>query len=56
MEEKMEKLKGYLIKPFEKHRVKALTACDIMEASTPEKGLTVRLEDDYNRPNENKSV
>lgn len=48
----MESKKGYLIKPLEKHRLKALTDCDIMEASTPEIGNTVRVEDDYQRGTE----
>ena len=45
----MELNNGYLIKPFEKHRIKAIADCDIMEVSTPETGNTVRLEDDYAR-------
>ncbi len=48
----METRKGYLIKPFQKHRLIAKTECEFMEASTEEKGKTVRLEDDYSRPDE----
>lgn len=48
----MELNKGYFVKPFEKHRLKALSDCDIMEVSTPETGNTVRLDDDYSRPTE----
>lgn len=48
----MELNKGYFVKPFEKHRLKAISDCDIMEVSTPETGNTVRLEDDYSRSTE----
>lgn len=48
----MEPKKGYYIKPFLKHRVWAVTDCDIFEASTPEIGNTFRLEDDYQRQTE----
>jgi mannose-6-phosphate isomerase-like protein (cupin superfamily) len=51
-EYKMEKMKGYYIKPFQIHRVKGLTDCEILESSTPEVGNTVRLEDDYSRGTE----
>jgi len=43
---------GYSTKIGQKHRLKGLTDCDIVEASTPEAGTTWRLEDDYQRPNE----
>lgn len=49
---KMEPKKGYFIKPFQKHRAKGITDCDILEASTKEEGETVRLEDDYARGTE----
>jgi oxalate decarboxylase/phosphoglucose isomerase-like protein (cupin superfamily) len=48
----MEPKKGYRIRPFQKHRVAGVTDCDILEASTPEKGNTYRLEDDYGRGTE----
>ena len=51
-EVEMESQKGYFIKPYVKHRCQAISDCDIMEASTPEVGKTVRLEDDYSRPDE----
>ena len=35
--------------PGERHRVKALTECDIIEVSTPQLDDVVRLEDDYGR-------
>lgn len=44
--------KGYFIKPMTKHRCWAISDCEIVEASTPEIGNTVRLEDDYNRGTE----
>jgi len=52
----MELNKGYFIKPLDKHRVQGITDCDIMEVSTPEAGTTVRLQDDYQRPNETEEV
>lgn len=49
---KMEPLKGYYIKPYQKHRFVGVTECDILETSTKEEGETVRLEDDYSRGTE----
>src|SRR5947209_8425235 len=43
---------GYSTKIGQKHRLKGLTDCDIVEVSTPELGTTWRLEDDYARPHE----
>ncbi len=43
---------GYSIKVGQKHRLKGITDCDIIEVSTPEVGTTWRLEDDYARPHE----
>ncbi len=43
---------GYSTKIGQKHRLKGLTSCDILEVSTPEAGTTWRLDDDYARPNE----
>jgi len=51
-EYKMEPLKGYHIAPGTKHRCQGITDADILETSTPEKGKTVRLQDDYNRNDE----
>ncbi len=48
----MEPLTGYTIKASITHRVKAITDCQIFEASTPETGTTYRLEDDFGRGNE----
>jgi mannose-6-phosphate isomerase len=55
-EEEMEPQKGYFIAPFQKHRVQGMTDCDIMEVSTKEEGTTVRLQDDYQRPNETEEL
>ncbi len=49
---KMEEKKGYSVKPFQKHRFGAITDCWTFEVSTPEKGNTVRVEDDYDRGTE----
>lgn len=43
---------GYSTKVGQKHRLKGVTDCDIVEVSTPEAGTTWRLEDDYARPDE----
>lgn len=37
------------ITPFTKHRMTAITDCDILEASTPEVEDVIRLEDRYGR-------
>lgn len=52
----MELNKGYYINKQQLHRIVAVTDCDVMEASTPEKGNTVRVEDDANRGNETEAV
>lgn len=43
---------GYSTSIGQKHRLVGITDCDIVEVSTPEKGTTWRLEDDYARPDE----
>ena len=45
---------GYSTKIGQKHRLKGITDCDIIEVSMPEAGTTTtwRLEDDYARPDE----
>lgn len=40
---------GYHIRPGTRHRLRALSACDILEASTPELNDVVRIEDAYGR-------
>lgn len=52
VETKLEPGQGYSTKIGQKHRLKAITDCDIIEVSTPEAGTTWRLEDDYTRPHE----
>jgi mannose-6-phosphate isomerase-like protein (cupin superfamily) len=52
----METQKGYLIQPGDKHRIEGITDCEIMEASTKEEGTTVRLQDDFQRPNETEKL
>ncbi len=44
---------GYTVKHGQKHRLEAEVDSLIAEASTPEIGKTYRLEDDYNRKDEN---
>ena len=44
--------KGLSTRVGQKHRIIAITDCDILETSTPETGTTWRLEDDYDRPDE----
>ncbi len=48
--------KGYTTKVGQKHRLFAITDCDIWEVSTPETGTTYRLEDDYARGDETEEV
>lgn len=43
---------GYSTGVGQRHRLKGLTDCNILEVSTPELGTTWRLEDDYARPHE----
>lgn len=58
---KMEKVefeqgKGYTTKVGQKHRIFAITDCDVWEVSTPETGNNYRLEDDYSRPTETEEI
>lgn len=52
IETELELGKGYSINVEQKHRLAGITDCDIIEVSTPEIGTTLRLEDDYKRPDE----
>lgn len=52
VETKLENGVGYSTKVGQKHRLKGITNCDILEVSTPELGTTWRLDDDYSRPDE----
>lgn len=44
--------KGYTVEVGKKHRLIGIADCDVLEVSTPEAGTTLRLEDDYSRPDE----
>lgn len=44
---------GYSCEIGQRHRLKGLTDCDVIEVSTPEIGTTYRLEDDYSRAGRN---
>ncbi|HEY4694518.1 MAG TPA: cupin [Candidatus Nanoarchaeia archaeon] len=52
----MEIGKGYTIVPFQRHRFEAQEDSEIIEVSTPEKGTTYRLEDDFKRPDETEEL
>ena len=52
----MEKNKGYTIAVGQRHRLHAVTDCDVIEVSTQELGTTWRLEDDYKRPDETEEL
>ena len=52
----MEPMKGYKMNVGQRHRVQAITDCDIYEVSTPETGTTYRLEDDYKRPDQTEEL
>jgi mannose-6-phosphate isomerase-like protein (cupin superfamily) len=43
---------GYSTAVGQRHRLVGITDCDVVEVSTPERGTTWRLEDDYARPDE----
>ena len=49
---KMQKGYGYTTVVGQRHRHQAVTDCDVVEVSMPESGTTLRLEDDYKRPDE----
>lgn len=52
----MELQKGYAVMPMQKHRIEAIEDSFLLEVSTPEIGTTVRLQDDYKRPDETEEV
>ncbi len=47
---------GYTVTINTIHRFEAITDCVTIEASTPEVGNTIRIEDDYSRPTETESI
>ncbi len=53
---KLEKGKGYTVGIGQKHRLWAVSDCDVFEVATPEIGTTYRLEDDYKRPDETEAL
>lgn len=56
IETELEYGKGYTCTIGQRHRLIGITDCDVIEVSTPEIGITERLEDDYNRPNETEEM
>jgi mannose-6-phosphate isomerase len=48
----MKKGVSYTTMIGQRHRHQAVSDCNVMEVSTPEMGTTLRLEDDYKRPDE----
>ena len=52
IETELQKGQGYTCCIGQRHRLCGITDCDIIEVSTPEMGTTLRLEDDYKRPDE----
>lgn len=56
IETELEPGKGYACMIGQRHRLKGITDCDILEVSTPEIGTTYRLDDDYKRPDETEEV
>ena len=49
VEVKLEEGMSFRIQPGTRHRMEAITDCDLLEASTPELDDVVRLEDRYGR-------
>lgn len=47
---------GYTVLPMRKHRLEAVTDAVVVEVSEPEKGNTVRIEDDYARGTETEDM
>lgn len=47
---------GYTCTIGQRHRLVGITDCDVVEVSTPEIGVTERLEDDYSRPDETEEI
>lgn len=52
----MELNKGYFVSTGQTHRITAKTDIDLIESSTPEKGNTIRLEDDAGRETETEEM
>lgn len=56
IETELEYGRGYTCMIGQRHRLIGITDCDVIEVSTPEIGITERLEDDYGRPNETEEL
>ncbi len=56
IETELEYGRGYTCMIGQRHRLVGITDCDVIEVSTPEIGITERLEDDYSRPDETEEV
>lgn len=56
IETELEYGQGYTCMIGQRHRLVGITDCDVIEVSTPEIGITERLEDDYSRPDETEEV
>ena len=56
IETELEKGKGYSCLIGQRHRLVGITDCDVVEVSTPEIGITYRLEDCFKRPDETEEV
>lgn len=56
VETELEAGQGYKCSVGQRHRLAGITDCNIIEVSTPEKGTTYRLEDDYKRPDETEKL
>jgi mannose-6-phosphate isomerase-like protein (cupin superfamily) len=56
IETELENGKGYSCFIGQRHRLVGITDCDVIEVSTPEIGVTYRLEDDFKRPDETEQV
>ena len=52
----MEPFKGYTVAVGQKHRVEAIQDSFVFESSLPETGTTIRIEDDYSRPDETEQL
>ncbi len=52
----MEPMKGYTVALGQKHRLCAIEDSDVFEASTPERGNTLRLQDDDHRGTETEKM
>ena len=52
----MELQQGYTVVVNQKHRIEALEDSFLLESSTPEAGVTVRVEDDFHREDETEEL